>query len=143
MKGAIRTVFREFKNLHLGRKIERFLVLSTSICWAIVVPSFLYVGYQLTQSEGEIDGTLFQRDQIAGTYSIGHVKTKKYAPKFKEHKTMVGISVDYHGIRQYHVKRKLFNPFGMGIWGGVFVQEGQHPQLGNMFGAGISFSTSF
>ena len=111
--------------------------------WACVSLSMLYVVFTLTQTEGEIDGSIFERDQKAGTYTIGHVKTKKYAPKVKEHKTMVGISIDYHGIRQYHVKRKLFNPFGMGIWGGVFIQEGQHPQLGNMFGAGISFSTSF
>ena len=71
------------------------------------------------------------------------MKTKKYAPKFKEHKTMIDISMDYHGIRQYSFKRKLFNPFGMGIWGGAFIREGMHPQTGNQFSGGLSFSISF
>ena len=143
MKGAIKEAFRGFKNLHLGKRIERYLALTCSIIWALVTIGFLYVGYSITQTEGEIDGSLFERDQVAGTYTIGHVKTKKYAPKFREHKTMVGISVDYHGIRQYSVKRKLFNPFGMGVWGGVFFREGMHPQTGSQLSGGISLDISF
>ena len=144
VKGAFRTAFREFRNLHLGKKLERYLSILASISWVAVMIVLLYVGYGILQTEGEIDGALYQKDSKQGISYIGHIKTKKYAPKPpKEHKTMVGIAVDYHGVRKYSVKRKMANPFGMGIWGGVFIQEGQHRQLGNMFAAGLSFDISF
>ena len=143
-KNAMKTMYREFKNLHLGKKFERYLSLFASICWATVAVGFLYIGYGFLQMEGEIEGSIYETNKKAGTHYIGHVRTKKYAPAPpKEHKTMVGIAVDYHGIRQYSVKRKMANPFGMGIWGGVFIQEGQHQKLGNMFAAGLSLDISF
>ena len=143
-KNAMKTVYREFKNLHLGKKVERYLSIFASICWALVMGGILYIGYGVLQMEGEIDGSLYQRDSKKEISYIGHIKTKKYAPKPpKEHKTMVGVAVDYNGIRQYSFKRKMANPFGLGIWGGVFIQEGQHQRLGNMFAAGLSFDISF
>ena len=96
-KNAMKTMYREFKNLHLGKKFERYLSLFASICWATVAVGFLYIGYGFLQMEGEIEGSIYETNKKAGTHYIGHVRTKKYAPAPpKERKTMVGIAVDYH-----------------------------------------------
>ena len=143
-KEGTKALYNEVKTWNIGYKIERTFALTASLVWGFFAIGLLYVAYQLTTVEGEIDASIFEKDKEAGTYSIGHVKTKKYAPKIpKRDNNMVGIGVNNYGIRTYHYKRRLWTPLGLGIWGGIFVNEGIHPRLGQEFSGGLSLSISF
>ena len=144
MKQSFKEFWGEIKKLHIGRRIENYIKFIAHIFWAGVVIFCLYIAYQVTQTSGEIDGAIFEKNPETGRYTVGHFRTTKYAPEPpKRDNNMVTIGADYRGIRNYHYKRRLWSPFGMGIWGGLFVQEGQDQQRGNMFAAGVSLSISF
>ena len=80
-KEGAKALYTEIKTWNLGYKIERTFALTASLVWGFFAIGLLYVAYQLTTVEGEIDASIFEKDKTAGTYSIGHVKTKNMHQK--------------------------------------------------------------
>ena len=109
----------------------------------ILIIIVLLIAYQACNIEGELDGSLFTYDRATGHWELGTIHTEKKTKEVKKDTVMVGIAVDISGIRTYSVKRRLWTPLGMGVWGGLFIREGVHPRLGNQFGGGLSLDISF
>ena len=144
MKESFKSFWEEVKKLHIGTRIENYIRFIAHVFWASVMIFGLYIAYEITQTSGEIDGTIFEKHPGKGSWSLGHLKTTKYAPKPPSRdNNMVGVGIDYRGVRTYHYKRRIWTTLGVGVWGGIFIQEGQDQKYGNMFAAGGSFSISF
>ena len=73
LKEGFKALYAEIKTWNIGYKIERTFALTSSIIWGFFAIGLLYVAYQLTTVEGELDASIFEKDKTAGTYSIGPV----------------------------------------------------------------------